>query len=717
MAQQRVEQRRRALFRPRWLLLTAITAMFVAALITNGLATSQVGIDAAGAAPERGSTAVPDEIRDGGPVIDLTEGRVSSLSPAPRSVALTFDDGPDPEWTPQVLAVLAKHRVPGTFFVLGSRVARYPDLARAIAASGSEIGLHTFTHPDLSLIRPRRVDQEIATTQLAVAGATGRISYLVRPPYSSTADAVDDSSFAVLRRLGAAGYVTALVDSDTEDWTRPGVDAIADAVRSAAERGGIVLLHDAGGDRSQTVAALDRVIPELQAAGVTFTTVTGAVGLPPADSAAGPAPRAVGTVMMGAVATARAVADVLEVCLLVTGVLVLARLLVMSGVAIGHARRRRRTGPLPPWPDPVSVVVPAHNESRTIAATVRSLVAGTHPVEVIVVDDGSTDGTADVVRALGLPGVRVVRQPNAGKPAALNTGIAAASHEIVIMVDGDTVFERTSVARLAARFADPEVGAVAGNARVADRRSLIARWQHIEYVIGFNIDRRVQDRWQAITTVPGAIGAYRRSVLGRVGGVSEDTLAEDTDLTIAIGRAGWRIVYEPDARAWTDAPSRFPQLWRQRYRWSYGVMQSLWKHRHAVVEPGRSGRIGRRGLVVTGLFQIVLPLAAPMIDVYLVYGLVFLDPLRTAAWWGAALLVQWTAGVIAFRLDREPLRDLWLLPLQQLVYRQLMYAVLVQSVLTALAGTRMSWQKVPRAGRFSAAPDSAALTGSPGGGS
>jgi cellulose synthase/poly-beta-1,6-N-acetylglucosamine synthase-like glycosyltransferase len=239
---------------------------------------------------------------------------------------------------------------------------------------------------------------------------------------------------------------------------------------------------------------------------------------------------------------------------------------------------------------------------------------------------------------------------------------------------------------------------------VADRRSLIARWQNIEYVVGFNTDRRVQDVWRAVTTVPGAVGAFRRSALLQVGGVSDQTLAEDTDLTIALGRAGWRVVYEPTARAWTDAPATFAQLWRQRYRWSYGVMQSLWKHRHAVVERGRSGHVGRVGLLLTGLFQIVLPLTAPTIDIYLVYGLLFLDPARTTLLWTVALFAQWAAGAIAFRLEGEPGRELLLLPLQQLVYRQLMYAVLIQSLVSAVAGTRLRWRKAPRAGSFSAAP-------------
>ncbi|HTK63731.1 MAG TPA: bifunctional polysaccharide deacetylase/glycosyltransferase family 2 protein [Pseudonocardia sp.] len=702
--------RRRAVPRPRVLLIGVVFGTFVCLLGLNGLMTSEIGVDGRGAASDGPDAAVPVAISEGGPVIDLTHGRVESHVLAPKTVALSFDDGPDPVWTPQILAVLSKYRVPATFFVVGSRVARYPGLARDIRAAGSELGVHTFTHPDLGHVSAARADRELAATQLVLAGATGQATYLERPPYSSEASALDDTHYAMISRLGRRGYLTALVDVDGNDWQRPGVDAIVNSVLPVARTGGVVLLHDAGGDRSQTVAALDRLIPRLRSEGVTFTTIAAGAGLPAADFAAKPAEVALGRAMLGAFATAGLAVTAVQFSLTVVGVLVILRLLLMIVVAVRH----RRTRAMPPpgaatdaahQPiDTVTVVVPAFNEAETIAATVRSLVAGDYPVEVIVVDDGSSDRTSEVVRELALPGVQVMRQLNAGKPSALNAGILAAHGDIVVMMDGDTIFEPGTVRNLVAPFADPAVGAVAGNARVADVKSLIARWQHIEYVIGFNIDRRVQDAWQVITTVPGAVGAFRREALLEVGGVSDDTLAEDTDLTIALGRAGWRVVYQPTARAWTDAPATFGQLWRQRYRWSYGVMQSLWKHRHAVVERGPSGRLGRVGLLPAGLFQIVLPLIAPMVDVYLIYGLIFLDPLATAIAWAVVMSLQLTAGVVAFRYEAEPLRDLWLLPLQQIVYRQLMYAVLVQSVVSALSGGRLRWQKIPRAGLFSAAP-------------
>ena len=645
------------MLRPKWLLIVAVFGMFGSVLLTNGLINSQIANDATGAAQDGPDDQVPDVLSNGGPVIDLTSGRTDSLTMPARTVALTFDDGPDPTWTPQVLAVLTRHHVPGTFFMVGSRVAHYPQLARDVLTSGSEIGLHTFTHPELRQVSPTRVDQEFTATQLALAGATGQLSYLIRPPFSSEPDALDNAYYGVIKRLGGEGYVTALVDTDSNDWQRPGVAAIVDSVLPVGRTGGVVLFHDAGGDRSQTVAALDRLIPQLQAQGVRFTTVSAGAGLPagrlrghpdPAGDGPGHARHRRG----GRVRRRGAGVEPADRRRAGAG---------PAGADDGDGRPARTPAAAPPASRPGGVLARTGVGDRAglqrgaqIASTVRSLVASEHPVEVIVVDDGSGDGTADAVAALGLPGVRVIRQPNGGKPAALNAGLAAARCELVVMMDGDTIFEPSTVRHLVEPFADPRVGAVAGNARVADRRSLIGRWQHIEYVIGFNLDRRVQDTWGVITTVPGAVGAYRRRALAEVGGVSDDTLAEDTDLTIALGRAGWRVVYQPAARAWTDAPASFAQLWRQRYRWSYGVMQSLWKHRHAVVERGHPGRLGRVGLLQAGLFQIVLPLLSPLVDVYLVYGLVFLDATTTGAIWGAALLLQLLGGVVAFRLEGEP---------------------------------------------------------------
>jgi cellulose synthase/poly-beta-1,6-N-acetylglucosamine synthase-like glycosyltransferase len=221
--------------------------------------------------------------------------------------------------------------------------------------------------------------------------------------------------------------------------------------------------------------------------------------------------------------------------------------------------------------------------------------------------------------------------------------------------------------------------------------------------MGFNLDRRLYDVLQCMPTVPGAIGAFRREALAGVGGVSSETLAEDTDLTLALGRAGWRVVYEENARAWTEAPATLRGLWRQRYRWCYGTLQSAWKHRAALWRRGE-GRIGRRGLPYLIGFQIALPMLAPLIDIFSIYGLLFLDPLSVLGFWVVFTGLQLLLGWYAFKLDGESPRVLWAMPVQQFVYRQLMYLVVVESVLTALQGTRLQWRPIARRGEVEVKP-------------
>jgi cellulose synthase/poly-beta-1,6-N-acetylglucosamine synthase-like glycosyltransferase len=443
------------------------------------------------------------------------------------------------------------------------------------------------------------------------------------------------------------------------------------------------------------VEALDRLVPTLRARGFGFATVSEAVNLPAPVEQAHETDRLLGMSLIAALRLSEWVVTALTWMLYAAGILSVLRAVVMVTAARRHARHRRRRQRLPRVLDPVSVIVPAYNESAGIEAAVRSLVASDHPVEVIVVDDGSTDGTADLVESLRLPGVRVIRQPNGGKPAALNTGVAAASYDLLVMVDGDTVFEPDTIRMLVQPFADPRVGAVSGNAKVGNRGGLLGRWQHIEYVVGFNLDRRMFDLAECMPTVPGAIGAFRRAALPWI---SDVTLAEDTDLTMAVCRAGWRVVYEENAKAWTEAPASLGALWRQRYRWCYGTLQAMWKHRGALVQRGSAGKLGRRGLGYLLLFQVMLPLLAPVVDVFALYGLLFLDPWRVVGLWLGFLALQLFMGVYAFRLDHERLAPLWSLPLQQFVYRQLMYLVVIQSTFTAITGYRLRWQRMERYG-------------------
>ncbi|MEN8650104.1 bifunctional polysaccharide deacetylase/glycosyltransferase family 2 protein [Streptomyces sp. 21So2-11] len=684
----------------RYLLASLLLVALLAMLMLRGYVHSEILADHR-VRPPISAGHVPEDILTGGPVIDARSAQTpKALSIPERKLVLTFDDGPDPKWTPKVLDKLKQYKAHGVFFVTGTMASRHPDLVERIVREGHEVGLHTFNHPDLSRQPKSRIDWELTQNQLAIAGAADIRTSLFRPPYSSFSDALDNKSWPVAQYIGSRGYITVLTDTDSEDWKRPGIDAIIERATPEGTEGSIVLMHDSGGDRSQTVAALDRFLPAMQERGYTFTHLTGALGAASAHTAVTGPELWKGKAWIYAVSVSEKTTGVLVIGLAVVGVLVMARFGLMLLLSFLHARKVHRHDFSwgPPVTRPVSVLVPAYNERECIANTVRSLMAGEHPIEVVVIDDGSSDGTADIVDALDLPDVRVVRQPNSGKPAALNNGLVHARYDIVVMMDGDTVFEPATVRELVQPFGDPRVGAVAGNAKVGNRDSLIGAWQHIEYVMGFNLDRRMYELLGCMPTIPGAVGAFRADALQRFGGMSEDTLAEDTDVTMALHRDGWHVVYAEKARAWTEAPESVQQLWSQRYRWSYGTMQAIWKHRRAVVERGPSGRFGRVGLPLVALFMVLFPLLAPLIDVFLLYGLVFGPTRQTVVAWLGVLAVQAVCAAYAFRLDGERMTHLISLPLQQILYRQLMYVVLLQSWITALTGGRLRWQKLRRTG-------------------
>ncbi|MGW3105542.1 bifunctional polysaccharide deacetylase/glycosyltransferase family 2 protein [Streptomyces sp. NPDC001100] len=766
-----------ALQRPRVILALLLLLGLTCVMLLDGYLRAEVGGDQRvrdGASASK----VPDKVLNGGPILTFRNGSPVTRTIPKKTIVLTFDDGPNPTYTPAVLKILKKYDVPGTFFLVGSMVSRYPSIVKEMVAQGNEVGIHTFTHVDLSYQSDARIEREMEQTQLALAGAAGITTTLFRAPYSSETDAIDNYSYPVYKKLGASGYTSVFVDTDSDDWKQPGVAKIIKWATPSGTSGSSVLFHDAGGVRTQTMKALPQYIEKMKAKGYTFTTVSGAIaknasaqraanGTGAGAGAGAAAGTSTGTVEAGAqpsaapsgapagttsgggqtvgsavggtgsgtqsgtrrisvqqgahreatgmtlyegraliyaVMVAEWVVPGLAAGLTVVGVAVMSRFGMMLILARRHYRQRnkRRFSWGPTVTRPVTVIVPAYNEKECIANTLESLAKSTHPIEIIVVDDGSSDGTSEIAReaarSFGMDNVRVIRQENAGKPAALNNGVRSASYDIVVMMDGDTVFEPDTVRQLVQPFADPEVGAVAGNAKVGNRNTVIGAWQHIEYVMGFNLDRRMYDLLRCMPTIPGAIGAFRREAVLQVGGMSEDTLAEDTDITIAMHREGWRVVYQEHARAWTEAPASLKQLWSQRYRWSYGTMQALWKHRKSLTDKGPSGRFGRVGMPLVVIFQIITPVFAPLIDVFTVYSMIFVDFWASLAMWFAVLGIQLLCAAYAFRLDKEKYRYLLMMPLQQLAYRQMMYLVLIHSSITALTGGRLRWQKLKRTG-------------------
>ena len=698
-----------------WILMAIFLVMLLMLLVVQGITTKTVGASAA----NLGNALPHAPVAGQHPVLMYANGRLVSHDPAEgRRIALTFDDGPDPTWTPKVIAVLRRYRVTATFFVIGSAVARFPDLARTEHRDGFELGNHTFTHAELSGLPLWQRRLQMQMTESAVAGATGIRPRLMRPPYSASPAGLTPIQASALVPLARDGYLVTLSNLVTEDWARPGVSQIVangtpgnpnqytSSGTPDPNQGGIVMMHDAGGNRAETVAALNILIPRLQARGFRFVSVSDLAGLPRSavELPASGSDRLRGQLLLDGLLVSRTATTVLNVAVIVVGALVALRMLAVLLLARAHVRRWRRRPPRLDYTPPASIIVPAYNEEVGIGRAVASLAASDYPAdfEVVVVDDGSTDGSAAIVEQLGLERVRLVRQANAGKAQALNRGIGAAAHDILVTVDADTVFEPDTLLRLVQGFRDESVGAVSGNTKVGNRRRLLGRWQHIEYVMGFNLDRRAYEVLNCMPTVPGAIGGFRRAALIDSGGVSSATLAEDTDVTMAIGRHGWRVVYVDDARAWTEAPETLSQLWRQRYRWAYGTIQSVWKHRTAL-RGAEKGKIGRRALPYLFVFQIALPVLAPVIDLFAIYGVLFLDPLTVMAYWLGFNLFQLVLAIYAFRLDGESLAPLWTMPLQQFVYRQLMYLVVIESIISAMLGTRLRWGHLERTGNVEVA--------------
>lgn len=643
----------------------------------------------------------------------------------PHEVALTFDDGPDPVWTPPVLNILRKAHVPATFFVIGENAMMHPGLLRQIIAQGSEIGNHSYTHPNLAQVWDRGVSLELNSTQRLVEAYTGHAMRLFRAPYFGDAEPTTADEIGPALQAQRAGYLNVGLHVDPGDWTRPGADAIVARTIAQVEAGSadrsaqIILLHDSGGDRAQTVAALPRIIQALKARGYRFVPVSTLAGLTPAqvmpqvrgaDLVAVRVDVAIFLVLAGIAMTLKW----LFFAVILFGI---GRAVMLAGLALGSRLPRNRIAPPTIQPDLfVSVIIPAFNEAKVIETSVRRVLSSQQVgLEVIVVDDGSTDGTSRIVTDAfaGDSRVQLLTLANGGKAVALNRALELARAPIIVALDADTQFEPLTIARLARWFADPQVGAVAGNAMVGNRINLVTRWQAVEYVTAQNLERRALARFGAITVVPGAVGAWRRSALDAVGGYPVDTLAEDQDLTIAVQRAGWRIAYDTDAVAWTEAPESFRALSKQRFRWAYGTLQCLWKHR-GIWREGKPAGLAWVGLPQAWLFQIGFAMVSPIIDLALVVSALDTalrvhqhgwaqtesDVLRMALYWIAFTAIDIACGAVAYRLEpREKRYPALLLVAQRFIYRQIMYSVVIRAVGTAILGPWVGWGKLERSGR------------------
>jgi cellulose synthase/poly-beta-1,6-N-acetylglucosamine synthase-like glycosyltransferase len=368
----------------------------------------------------------------------------------------------------------------------------------------------------------------------------------------------------------------------------------------------------------------------------------------------------------------------------------------------------------------VAVLIPAYNEEKVIERTIQGALDSDYPnLHVIVIDDGSKDRTLEIARrafaAEAAAGrVLILTKPNGGKAEALNYGLEhIGDAELFVGIDADTIIAPDAITRLVPHFLNPKVAAVAGNAKVGNRVNLWTRWQALEYITSQNFERRALNTMGAVSVVPGAIGAWRTSLVREAGGYHVDTVAEDADLTMALLRNGYRVEYEDLALAFTEAPTSANALMRQRFRWSFGILQAIFKHKGVFARKGALGIVALPNILI---FQILLPLVSPFIDVMFVVGVIWYfiqkyfhpestDPAsfqRLLVFFFAFLVIDFIASAIAFALERrrpEAREDAWLLSqvwLQRFAYRQVFSLVLFRTLKRAIQGRPFAWDKLER---------------------
>jgi peptidoglycan-N-acetylglucosamine deacetylase len=662
--------------------------------------------------------------------------RVARYGASKNQLAMTFDDGPDPEWTPKILDVLKREHVPGTFFLIGIQAEKFSGLTKRIYREGHEIGNHTFTHPDISSIGTGYMKVEMNLTERLFASRLGIHTLLFRPPYSVDAEPDTEDEVKPLEVTQSMGYITVGNKLDTKDWNdEPALSPqqIAAAVLNHLPPcrpndqacGNIVLMHDGGGNRERTVLALPLIIEGARARGFEFVPVYQLMGktkaevMPPVPASEYWSARLnwIGFWLFSATMAA------ITIIFFLGDILMTGRLISVGVLAIYdrvHSHVYGTPTEIAVYRPRVAVLIPAYNEEMVIERTVQGALDSDYPnLRVVVIDDGSKDRTLEIVRrafaAEEADGrVVILTKPNGGKAEALNFGLEhIGDAEIFVGIDADTIIAPDAIGRLVPHFLNPKVGAVAGNAKVGNRVNLWTRWQALEYITSQNFERRALNTMGAVSVVPGAIGAWRTASVSEAGGYHVDTVAEDADLTMALLRNGYRVEYEDMALAFTEAPTSARALMRQRFRWSFGILQAIFKHRGVFARKGALGFVALPNILI---FQILLPLVSPFIDLMFMVGVIWYfiqkhfhpesnDPAsfqRLLIFFGAFLVIDFLASALAFALERrqpEAREDAWLLSqvwLQRFAYRQVFSLVLFRTLKRAIQGRPFAWDKLDR---------------------
>lgn len=621
-----------------------------------------------------------------------------------KHIALTFDDGPRPIHTEAILDILDTYHAPATFFLVGESVMLHPTIAQHIVTRGYAVALHSFTHGLEVHQTKKRVEWELSATRYAIETVTGVTPRLYRPPFqldiASTVTDLWKVADSPLEWVFKYGYIPVGAEPDSYDWVLTDADDIVTQVQLNLSRGNVLVFHDT----EHTAEALPRVLMLLRNEGYEIVPLDELVGVPGIGSQQIPRTGFMSfvthidrVVVFGGALALRVVLSLLTIVI----VLVLLRLLLVASL-LRLSYKRVALPSTKQGQAIVSIIIPAWNEEKNIEATMKSVIESRGvKAEVIVVDDGSTDRTFEiasrVARETASMRVSVLRKKNGGKASALNAGIARARGVVMVFLDADTIFTEDTVFHLVAPFRDPLVGAVSGKVSIADASSVLTRMQQLEYMIGQNVQKRAFQMANAMSVIPGAVGAWRKRDIRLVGGVPADTLVEDHDLTLAILKLGRRIVYEPRATAFTEAPRTISAFIKQRTRWVHGAMQCAMKYRAALWS--RRASLGMRlALVNAFAYDLFLPFFYPIVD------LIFLGSIVTGTFSTMALplllflLLDFGTVYLAMIGEEKKEYTLVTMLLMRLTYRHLLFYAFVVSLVRFFEGRSVGWQKLERTG-------------------
>ena len=643
-----------------------------------------------------------------------------------HQIILTFDDGPNAEFTPKILDILERENVPATFFVVGINAQENIPLLQRIYRDGFEIGNHTYTHGNVAKMSPERADLELKTTRSLIECVTGHSTVLFRAPYNADSEPQTYDEIEPIARAKKDNYICVGEGIDPNDWNPQHNAAIilSETIRLAnSSNASIILLHDSGGNsRQATVDALPKIIDYFKKRGCKFTTVANLMGKTKLDVMPKIELSWQNRMNFIFAEVSYWLNKIIFLLFIIGIILSISRMIIIMIIAYIRKLSENKEESIinddtvieKPY---VSVIVPAYNEEVNCLRTINSLLHQDYPnIEVVFVDDGSKDGTYNKVlnEFKDNPKVKIYTKPNGGKATALNFGIEKSSYDFLVCIDADTQLKKDAISYLMDKFfirdaenhkiIDPKIGAIAGNVKVGNEVNMITRWQSIEYITSQNFDRRAFDFLECITVVPGAIGAFRKDAVLIAGGFTSDTLAEDCDLTMRLHGQGYLIRNCTSAISYTEVPETMSQFLKQRFRWSFGVIQSFWKHRKSLFRR-KYKNFGLIALPNILIFKIILPFLSPLADLILVISLLFASAGIIPAsfdkiimYYLIFMLVDIIGAAVAFYFEKEDYKKLvWLIP-QKLIYRQLMYYILIKSFRKAIKGELQGWGILNRTG-------------------